>query len=48
MHESWEDNINKEKLWEKINIDRKMSSYIEKDCLKNNRTIATQVTGQQN
>jgi hypothetical protein len=31
---SWEENISKREQWAKINIDRKRSSYIEKDCLK--------------
>jgi hypothetical protein len=31
MHESWEDNISEEGQWAKINMDRKRSSYIEKD-----------------
>jgi hypothetical protein len=34
IHESWEDNINEEEQWAKINIDRKRLSYIEKECLK--------------
>jgi hypothetical protein len=34
MHESWEDNISEKEQWAKINIDRKRSSYIEKDCLE--------------
>jgi hypothetical protein len=32
--ESWEDIISKEEQWAKISIDRKRSSYIEKDYLK--------------
>jgi hypothetical protein len=31
MHESWENNISEEEQWAKINIDRKRSSYIEKN-----------------
>jgi hypothetical protein len=34
MHESWEDNISEQEQWAKINIDRKRSSYIEKDCFE--------------
>jgi hypothetical protein len=29
---SWEDNFREEEQWAKINMDRKISSYIEKDC----------------
>jgi hypothetical protein len=34
IHESWGDNISEEEQWAKINIDRKRSSYVEKDCFK--------------
>jgi hypothetical protein len=39
-----EDNISEEKQWAKINIDRKRSSYIEKDFSRNDRTTTAQVT----
>jgi hypothetical protein len=32
IYESWEGSISEEEEWAKINIDRKRSSYIEKDC----------------
>jgi hypothetical protein len=49
IHESWEDNTSEEEKWANINIDRKRSSYTEKDFFsKNHTTIAAQVTGQQN
>jgi hypothetical protein len=32
--ESWEDNIGEEEQWAKIDIERKRSSYIEKDCFE--------------
>jgi hypothetical protein len=45
IHEYWEGNNSKEEQWAKINIDRKRSSYTEKDCLKKNHTTtAEQVT----
>jgi hypothetical protein len=31
---SWEDYISKEEKWVKINIDRKRSLYIERDCFE--------------
>jgi hypothetical protein len=34
IHDSWDDNISEEEQWAKINIDRKRSSYIEKDCFE--------------
>jgi hypothetical protein len=34
IHESWEENISEEEQWAKISIDRKRSSYIEKDCFE--------------
>jgi hypothetical protein len=40
IHESWKDNISKEEQWAKINIERKRSLSIEKDCLKHHRTSA--------
>jgi hypothetical protein len=33
-HESWEDNISEEEQWAKINVDRKRSSYTEKDSFE--------------
>jgi hypothetical protein len=39
IHESWEDNISEEEQWVKINIDRKRSSYIEKDCFEKNTEL---------
>jgi hypothetical protein len=47
MHESWEDIISEEEQWTEINIDRKRSSHIEKDYLKNYSTAA-QVTAELN
>jgi hypothetical protein len=32
MHGSWEDNISEDEQWGEIDIGRKGSSYIEKDC----------------
>jgi hypothetical protein len=43
-HESWEDNVKEEEQLAKINIDRKTSSYNERECLKNHRSTGTQVT----
>jgi hypothetical protein len=34
MHKSWEDNMSEEEQWAKINLDRKLSSDIEKDCFE--------------
>jgi hypothetical protein len=47
IHESWENNTSEEEQWAKINIDRKRSSYIEVNVLKNHRTTAAQMAGQQ-
>jgi hypothetical protein len=33
MHEPWGENSSEEEQWTKINIDRKISSYIE-DCFE--------------
>jgi hypothetical protein len=41
IHESYEDNISEEEQWAKINIDRKRSSYTEKDCFKKSRTYCS-------
>jgi DUF4097 and DUF4098 domain-containing protein YvlB len=41
-------NISEEEQWAKINIDRKRSSCIEKNCFEKSRTIATQVTAELN
>jgi hypothetical protein len=34
MHESWEDNISEVEQMAKVKIDRKRSSYIEKECFE--------------
>jgi hypothetical protein len=39
--ESWVDNISEEEQWAKINIDRKRSSYIEKDCFEKSRNYCS-------
>jgi hypothetical protein len=41
IHESWEDNISEEEQWVKINIDKKKSSYIEKDCFKKSQNYCS-------
>jgi hypothetical protein len=43
-----EDNISEEKLWAKINIVRKRSSYIEKDYFEKLQTTAKQVKAELN
>jgi hypothetical protein len=37
-----EDNINEEEQWTKFNIDRKRSSYIEKDCFEKSRMYGSE------
>jgi hypothetical protein len=41
IHESWEDNISEAEQWAKINIDRKISSYIEKDCFEKSQNYCS-------
>jgi hypothetical protein len=41
IHESWEDNISEEEQWAKINIDRKRSSCIEKDCFEKSQNYCS-------
>jgi hypothetical protein len=41
MHESWEDNISEEEQSVKVNIDRKKSSYIEKDCFEKSQSYCS-------
>jgi hypothetical protein len=45
IHESWEDNISGEEQWAKLNIDRKKSLYIEKDCFEKSQNYSYFSTG---
>jgi hypothetical protein len=44
IHKSWEDNISEEEQWAKINIDRKRSSYSEKDCFEKSQNYSSSRT----
>jgi hypothetical protein len=47
MHESWEDIISKGEQWAKINIDRTILSYIEKDSSEKSQTYKYSSIGDQ-
>jgi hypothetical protein len=45
---TFEDNVSEEEQWGKINIDRKRSSYIEKDCFEKSQNYCSTGELQQN
>jgi hypothetical protein len=46
--QSWEDDIREEEQWEKIRIDRRSLSYIEKDCFEKSQNYCSTGKLQQN
>jgi hypothetical protein len=48
IHESWEDSSSEEEQWAIINIERKRSSYIEKDCIEKSQNYCSTDELQQN